>query len=284
MIAKINERGTYTIEFSLKMWRRIVFVAAFAALSIPCSAQLLPDTAHAPGSLDALARARTRIQTFFDQFSNVACTEVLTQIVLGSNGKPTYRENSEYDYQFLASSDGGTTKVTESRNTRNPGFRDQARSLLLTSGFASMLLVVHPMYEASYTFEPAGEESIEGARLQKIRFTPVARTASPAALRLRGRNYPLPLSGTLWIDAQTGSIVKLEAQVDSSLSDLGLSGMQSEVRYAPHTFHNPEETMWIPESAVIDVETPRQHWRNLHRFSDYQRFNVGVHEEIGQKP
>jgi hypothetical protein len=76
--------------------------------------------------------------------------------------------------------------------------------------------------------------------------------------------------------------VKLEAQVDSSLSELGLAGMQTEVRYAAHTFHNPEETMWIPESAVIDVETPRQHWRNLHRFTAYKRFSVGIHEDIGQ--
>ena len=92
----------------------------------------------------------------------------------------------------------------------------------------------------------------------------------------------MPLSGTLWIDPQNGVIARLEAQVDSSLSDLGLSGMRSEVRYTAHTFHGPEETMWIPESAVIDVETPHQHWRNLHRFTDYKRFNVDVHEEIGQ--
>jgi len=253
-------------------------------LSIPCYAQdSPPETPDAPpGPLVALDRARERVQTFFDQFSNVACTESVTQIVMGKNGKPAYRENSAYDYQFLATADGEAVKVSESRNTRNPSFRDPGRTLLITNGFASILLVVHPMYQASYTFEPAGEESIQGVTVEKIRFTPVAGTTSPAALRLRGKNYPLPLSGTLWIDPQNGVIAKLEAQVDSSLSDLGLSGMRSEVRYTAHTFHGPEETMWIPESAVIDVETPHQHWRNLHRFTDYKRFNVDVHEEIGQ--
>jgi len=267
----------------LRFWRGVVLVvAALAALAIPCGAQGSPDTPAAPDSLEALAKARDRVQTFFDQFSNVACTEAVTQIVLGQKGRLSYRENSAYDYQFLATSEGGTMKVTESRNTHNPAFRDPGRTLLITNGFASILLVVHPMYEASYTFEPAGEESLGGATLAKIHFTPVAGATSPAALRLRGKNYPLPLSGTLWIEPQTGVIVKLEAQVDSSLSELGLAGLQTEVRYAPHTFHDPDETMWIPESAVIDVETPRQHWRNLHHFKDYKRFNVGVHEEIGQ--
>jgi hypothetical protein len=103
-------------------------------------------------------------------------------------------------------------------------------------------------------------------------------------LRLRGKNYPLPLSGTLWIEPQSGAIVKLEAIVDSSLSDMGLAGMRSEVHYALHTFHDPEASVWIAESAVIDVDTPRQHWRNQHKFSDYKRFNVNVHEELGKLP
>jgi hypothetical protein len=284
MIANLLEVGRLAPGPSLRTWRLVLFLTAFAALPIPCYAQdSPPETPDAPpGPLVALDRARDRVQTFFDQFSNVACTESVTQIVMGKNGKPAYRENSAYDYQFLATADGDAVKVSESRNTRNPSFRDPGRTLLITSGFASILLVVHPMYEGSYTFEPAGEESIQGVTLERIRFTPVAGTTSPAALRLRGKNYPLPLSGTLWIDPQNGVIARLEAQVDSSLSDLGLSGMRSEVRYVAHTFHGPEETVWIPESAVIDVETPHQHWRNLHRFTDYKRFNVDVHEEIGQ--
>jgi hypothetical protein len=283
MIANLLPVGNLATGTSLKTWRRVLCLAAFAALSIPVYAQDSPSAAPVvAGPLVALQRARERMQTFFDQFSNVACTESVTQIVVGKKGKLAYRENSAYDYQFLATSEGDTVKVSESRNTRKPSFRDPGRTLLITSGFASILLVVHPMYEGSYTFEPAGEESIQGVTLEKIRFSPVAGSTSPAALRLRGKNYPLPLSGTLWIDPQNGVIVKLEAQVDSSLSDMGLSGMRSEVRYAAHTFHNPDETMWIPESAVIDVETPHQHWRNLHRFTDYKRFNVGIHEEIGQ--
>jgi hypothetical protein len=284
MMANLLEVRRLAPGPSRRTWRRALFLTAFTALSISCYSQdSAPATPVAPGPLVALDRARDRVQTFFDQFSNVACTESVTQIVMGKNGKPAYRENSAYDYQFLAIADGEAVKISESRNTRNPSFRDPGRTLLITNGFASILLVVHPMYQGSYTFEPAGEESIEGVTLEKIRFTPVAGSTSPAALRLRGKNYPLPLSGTLWIDPRNGVIARLEAQVDSSLSDLGLSGLRSEVRYTAHTFHGPEETMWIPESAAIDVETPHQHWRNLHRFTDYKRFNVDVHEEIGQK-
>jgi hypothetical protein len=92
------------------------------------------------------------------------------------------------------------------------------------------------------------------------------------------------MSGALWVDARSGAIVKLQAAVDSSLSDLGLAGLRTEVHYAPHAFHDPAETVWIAESAEIEVDTPRQHWRNQHKFSDYKRFNVNVQEEIGKLP
>jgi hypothetical protein len=263
---------------------RVLWLAA--ALSVwggRCAAQTPTDAAPAPAApvpVDALSRAREQVQKFFDRFSNVACTESLTQLLLGKNGKPFYRENSVYDYQFQVTTENGALSFSEARDVRSPAFRDPGRSLLLTSGFASLLLVVHPLYEASYTFRPEGEEQVGMASLAKVRFTAVPGATSPAALRLRGRNYPLPLSGVLWIDPETGAVVKLQAQVDSSLSDLGLAGMKSEIQYAAHQFHNPDETMWIPESAMIDVETPRQHWRNLHRFTNYKRFDVNVHQEI----
>lgn len=272
-----------------KWWVAVALAAALAAVSIPCAAQAPPGeiAAVAPVDappMDALVRARKHVEEYFDKFSDVTCKESVTQIVLNGSGHSIYRENSAFDYQFQVTSASGTFKFNETRETRNPAYRDPARTLLVTTGFASLLLVAHPMYEASYVFEPAGDETIGGVSYTKIHYSPVPGASSPASLRLRGKNYPLPMSGTLWIEPQSGAIVKLEAIVDSSMKDLGLTGMRSEVHYALHTFHDPAESMWIAESATIEVETPHQHWRNLHRFSDYKRFNVNVHEEMGKLP
>jgi hypothetical protein len=269
-----------------KWWWAAMLVAASVVAGEPCAAQTPPGemTVDASPSVDALVLARKHVQEYFEKFSDLTCKESVTQIVLNGSGHAIYRENSAYDYQFEASGGNGTLKFNETRESRNPAFRDPARTLLVTTGFASLLLVAHPLYEASYVFEPAGSETVGGVSSAMIRFVPVRGASSPASLRLRGKNYPLPMSGTLWIEPRSGAIVKLEAQVDSSLGDLGLAGMRSEVHYALHSFRNPSESIWIAESAVIDVETPRQHWRNLHRFSDYRRFNVNIHEEIGQLP
>lgn len=273
--------------------RRGCFSAVFfVALLFACSAvyaQAPPaaDASVAPVSpnMEAFLRARKTVEKFFEQSSNVVCTENVTQAVVGKNGKANYREDSVFDYQLQANTNSGSLKLLETRETRKAAFRDSTRTLLITNGFTGMLLIIHPSYETSYTFEPAGEESVDGLIYVKVNFKSVPGTSSPAALQLRGKNYPIPLSGTIWIEPQSGAVAKLVASMDSSLSDLGLQGMRSEIHYATVRFHDPEESYWMPVSAIIDVETPRKHWRNIHRFTGYKRFRATIQvENLETKP
>ena len=143
----------------------IALCASFLFMSGACAAQADPgEIAPAAPQLDSLARARKYVQDYFDRFSDLTCKESVTQIVLNDSGHAIYRENSAYNYQLESSNESGSFKFTETREPRNPAFRDPARTLLVTSGFSSLLLVAHPMYEASYTFEPAGTESVGSSR------------------------------------------------------------------------------------------------------------------------
>jgi hypothetical protein len=248
---------------------------------MPSVPQPAPSADNIPVSpeIAVFLRARKAVEKFFEQAANVVCTENVTQAMVGKNGKANYREDSVFDYQMQANTNSGSLKLVESRDTRKAAFRDSARTLLITNGFTSMLLIIHPAYETSYTFEPAGEESVDGLTYVKIHFQPVPGASSPAALQLRGQNYPLPLSGTIWIEPQSGAVAKLVASMDSTLSDLGLEGMRSEIHYSTVRFHDPDESYWMPVSAIIDVETPRQHWRNIHRFTAYKRFRATIKVE-----
>jgi len=243
-----------------------------------------PPATQSP-AMGALVRARKLVEKYFEEASNVVCTENVTQALVGKNSKAYYREDSVFDYQMQASTNSGSLKLVESRDTRKAAFRDSARTLLITNGFTSMLLIIHPSYEVAYTFEPEGNESVDGITYVRIHFRPVPGASSPAAMQLRGRNYPIPLSGTIWIEPQSGAVVKLVASMESSLSDLGLQAIRSEIHYATVNFHDPEESYWMPVSAVIDVETPRQHWRNIHRFAGYKRFKATIRvEQTESKP
>jgi hypothetical protein len=268
-----------------------LLAAIFACTALLCAQTraAAPDTpAAAPAdpafvarANDAMLRSRKLIDHFFEQTNNVVCDEDVAQTIVGKNGKPLYREESVFEYQMQANTRGGAVKLVESREARKEAFRDPTKTLLITNGFASMLLVLHPDFEASYVFAPAAEEMVEGRTLVKIHFKPVPGASSPAAIQMRSRNYPLPLTGDIWIERESGAVVKLVAALDSNLDDLGLHDLRSEIHYSVVQFHDPEEAYWMPSSAVIDVETPKQHWRNVHRFTDYRRFRATIQVQMG---
>jgi hypothetical protein len=267
------------------MWRCVSVTSAILCTTLSVFASLtdekLSDISPAPNpsAMEPLLLARKAVGRFFEQAVNVVCSESITQAIVGKNGSPSYREESKYNYQLQASSSTGSLKLVESRELRKQAFRDPGRTLLLTNGFASLLLIAHSQYESSYEFTPAGDENEGDVRLAKFNFKPVPGGTSPAALQLRGKNYPLPLFGTIWIDKASGAITRLTASVDSSMADLGLKGMQSDIHYVLVQFHDPEEAYWMPASASIDFETPLQHWRNIHRFAAYKRFVGSIHVE-----
>jgi hypothetical protein len=240
------------------------------------------DPAFAARANDTLQRSRKLIDKFFEQMSNVVCNEDVVQSIVGKNGKPMYREESVFEYQMRANARSGSLKLVESRDARKEAFRDPSKTLLITNGFASMLLVLHQDFESSFVFTPVSEETLDGRTLVKIHFKPVPGASSPAAIQLRSRNYPLPLTGDLWLDRDSGAVVKLMSRLDSGLDDLGLHDLRSEIHYSIVEFHDPEEAYWMPSSAVIDVQTPKQHWRNVHRFTDYRRFRATIQVQFGE--
>ena len=155
--------------------------------------------------------------------------------------------------------------------------------MLVSNGFATLFLVFHPYYSSGFEFTDLGAEQLDGHPFHKVQFKHIAGMRSPAALALRGREYPLDLAGVAWIDPQTGVIGKIDAGLGSSMEDIGLKSMHSEVQFQPVPFKNSKDVYWFPAQASVEVETPRQHWRNTHDFTDYKRFSVSTEEKVAEK-
>jgi hypothetical protein len=233
---------------------------------------------------DLLTRTASQTAVFLDQFSDVKCTEQVRQEKLGKDNKVELKEDSTFDYLVILTNTGGELNLSESRIPVREAKRDRKNtSMLLSNGFATLFLVFHPYYAEAFKFTLAGEEVIGGRSLAKISFEHVPGMKSPAALALRGKEYPLELTGMAWVDPQTGSIAKMEAGIADTLQDVGLKALNSEIDFAPMPFSDSKEVYWFPTQARVEVETPRQHWRNLHQFTAYKKFSVSTEEKVIQK-
>jgi hypothetical protein len=233
---------------------------------------------------DVLTRTANQTSVFLDQFSDVKCTEQVRQEKLGKDDKVELKEDSTFDYLVILTNAGGELSLSESRIPVREAKRDRKNtSMLLSNGFATLFLVFHPYYAQAFKFTLAGQEVVGGRALEKVSFEHVPGMKSPAALALRGREYPLELSGTAWVDPQTGSIAKIEAGIANTLQDVGLKALNSEIDFAPMPFSDSKEVYWFPTKARVEVETSKQHWRNLHQFTAYKKFSVTTEEKVLQK-
>lgn len=233
---------------------------------------------------DLLTRTANQTSVFLDQFSDVKCTEQVRQEKLGKDDKVQLKEDSTYDYLVILTNAGGELSLSESRIPLHEAKKDRKNtSMLLSNGFATLFLVFHPVYSAAFKFNLEGQETLDGRTLEKIGFQHIPGMKSPAALALRGREYPLELSGTAWVDPLTGSIAKIEAGISDTLQDVGLKALSSEIDFAPLKFSDSQQTYWFPTQARVEVETPHQHWRNLHEFTAYKKFSVSTEEQVIKK-
>jgi hypothetical protein len=214
----------------------------------------------------------------------VKCTERVRQEKLGKNDKVELKEDSTYDYLVILTNAGGELNLSESRLAVHEAKRDRKNtSMLLSNGFATLFLVFHPYYAEAFKFNLAGEEVVAGRAFNKVSFEHIRGMKSPAALALRGREYPLELSGMAWIDPESGAIARIEAGIADSLQDVGLKSLRSDIEFAPMPFADSTKVYWFPTQASVEVETPKQHWRNLHQFTAYKKFSVSTEEKVIQK-
>jgi len=236
--------------------------------------------------LDSLiGLANDQVSKFVEQFSEVKCTEHVTQEKFRADGKIELKEDSTYDYLVILNNVGGEISLDESRLAVHETKKEQKKglSMLVSNGFATLFLVFHPYYSSGFQFADAGEETINGHKFRKVEFKHIPGMRSPAALALRGREYPLDLAGMAWVDPETGAIGKIDAGLATSMEDIGLRSMRSEVQFQPVKFKDAKDTYWFPSQASVEVETPRQHWRNTHNFTDYKRFSVSTEEKVAER-
>ena len=78
-----------------------------------------------------------------------------------------------------------------------------------------------------------------------------------------GRGCKRETRGTARIDPETGAVRKMTARSDAPLSGQILKSWEMEMSHHPREFPSVGRYPWRPSTAAIDIQTERQHWRNI---------------------
>ena len=225
-----------------------------------------------------LVLAQKQIGRYLSKLADLHCSEIVTQQKLNAKGHVDETERSQFDYLIMMNGSGEEFQLNESR-IEPPDAKHKSISapMLTTNGISTVLLVFHPYYSNAFSFATGPEEMLGNKATIPIHFAHITGRRTPAALALRGREYPLEFQGTAWLDETSGEVIQVNASLMHDMSDVGLRSLEIHVEYKPENFG--KETWTLPAKAVVDVTTPRQHWRNTHIFESYKSFSTDAQQD-----
>jgi len=258
------------VTTSLKLF---LFAPAAALAFAPgwCCGQTVP-------ALEPADLAQRHVIAYVAKLADIHCNESVVQEKLAANGHVEATERSNYDYLIMVGGTSDDFQLNESRIAAGSAKHKQL-PMLVTAGFSTILLIFHPYYRNSFEFTAGDGLVMDGRAVIPIKFSQIPGRRSPAALALRGREYPLDLEGTAWIDERSGQIVQIDAALERDMSDVGLRSLSVHSEYKPTRPGKDSAEMMLPSTAVVDVQTPRQHWRNTHTFDGYKSFLIEAEQD-----
>jgi hypothetical protein len=234
--------------------------------------------AESPQQMSARDLAQRQITVYLAKLADLHCDEWVIQEKFASNGHVQATEHAKYDYLVMIDGNDSDLQLNESR-IESAASHHKPLPMLVTNGFSTVLLVFHPYYRDSFTFEVGPDRIMGGRSVVPVSFAQIRGRRSPAALALRGREYPLELKGTAWLDRQSGEVIRMDAALLHDMSDVGLRSLTVHVEYKPTRLGSSPTPIALPALAVVDVTTPRQHWRNTHTFDSYRTFSIDAEQD-----
>jgi hypothetical protein len=227
-----------------------------------------------PALLEVAAKAAERE---IAALSSVACTETVVETKLNVKDKSEQRRRQTFDYLVLLDTDDGDLAITESRVEQSGAKKAEGKPLLASTGFATLMLILHPYYQDSFEFSDLGLAEEGGRQWRRLGFEFRPGKRSPSVLRAGAREYALAWKGEARLDEATGRVASIHASLGAQLEEIGLDSLEANVRYGAADPRTADE--WLPVEAVIDLKTHHQHWRNVHTFGGYKHFDVTTIEK-----
>jgi len=277
-------------------------VAATLALALATSAVAAQTSVPLD---DVLGKVGARVEEYFARAQRMVFVEKTTIFEVGSSMAPegfgrVLESDLRVEWDPAADGpDGAEAKVVRELrkvNGRTPRVKDDRNCLDPNPISPEPLGFLLPSQRADFTFKWIGRG--KGKEQNAILVDYRARKTGPPEVKQPpdkregcfSVSFPGGVQGRVWIDAETYEVLRvderLNARMDFRIPDdqrrfgfadvLVLERHDTSIRYKPVAFHDPEETMLLPESIdTLTVYRGAQSHRSRQVFSDYRRFVTG---------
>ncbi len=295
----IEEKGKTVIEMSEKELRK--FDTAFTFLKFNPRQDELASL---------LEKAGERVVAFFRDFSNTSSKETIKLARTGGRqvidsitwGLPIMERREENFNYFIMPGTGkaGISWVEDRADKKNNPVNQKAiPGYMMSTGYASLCMYLHPDHQPNSRFRYLGRESkkpyayvIAFAQKPESGDYLAQYTDMPEPIKIRymaqGFVTPEPekiryaVQGFVWINPDSYQIMRIRTRMLSPEKPGTLKRTMTDVQYDKVRFDDTQREFWLPKTAYIYWEFSNWTYINQHEYSDYHLFSVETEYKIKQ--
>ena len=189
--------------------------------------------------------------------------------------------DAAYDYVVVLHQHGDKPIVDELRRAPRGTPSDLAAE---SRGLPEMALLFLPALQPDYDMKCDGQLSWEGQPAWIVEFRQrrdrPSRTFGISSVK---GAYSVPLQGRAWLDANSGEILHLEAEIMHALPAIELYQLYFSISYTPVQFRSRDVRVCLPHIADVYYDYGEVETVVHHTFSDFLLFSVDTDQKI-EKP
>jgi hypothetical protein len=241
---------------------------------------------------DLLKQAGDRVVAFFRDFSNTSSKEKvnLSRMAFPSGpmgrSRMVERRDEEFNYLILlGSGEAGISWVEDRADKKNRPLTQKAiRGYIMSSGYASLCMYLHPSHQANSRFRYLGRDGRK-PRAHVIAFTQKAESGDYLAQYSEiSSTTPIRylVQGFVWVDPDNYQIIRMRTRMLLKEKPAALMRTSTDIRYGRVQFEKSRREFWLPQQVSISWVFPDCTYSNRHRYSDYHLFTVESDYQITQ--
>ena len=183
--------------------------------------------------------------------------------------------SSKYSYFVLAHRDSDGVHLVEYRtdlkgNEIRPGINGAPATTL---GFALVALLFDPFHQTRATFRYLGRQAVHHNEVYVVAFAQRLDGANlTGQINIGGKSTSTAYQGIAWIDPVKFQILQMRTDLLEPRPDVGVLAQTTEVHFMEVHVPTVGTPLWLPRSVVVSSIANGQLVRNLHTYSNYQRF------------
>jgi len=249
----------------IRHFRWVGFLPACAALF----GQANPAAAPSESPQAILARMIETARSYDARLPDFVCTQLTRRSVDKTQTGSHWREQDNYEDEvtyFERRESYRLVRFNGKPTTRSHQQIGGYRSEGLFGGLTSW--VFRPEAQAEFTFER--QDALRGRSMYVFRYR-VAREHSRWTASVNGKSVVKGFQGLVWADAETASVMRIQAQPDSDAGDVPwVKESQVDIQYDTVTISG--QPYLLPVAAESRTSNGKELLRNVTEFSAFHKY------------